>query len=156
MILSGTGEVYTATNLYGIPIVDCVPLPVNAIVSSHKTFAFMQFLERGDLPIYISLSSGPVSPYQITFTLFEVRSDHSLRQAGASGRVPAQGVVGEYYVTGRAGDLGQPGRWLIRWEYQHTETSPVQVKEMCFYVQDAVLADSPLDVIIRAQKYGWN
>lgn len=156
MLLSGTGTVRTTTFLHGFPVVECVPLPVNAIVSPTKTFSYMQPLERGDLPIFISLPVGPVSPYRISYTLFEIRPDNSLRQAGASGRAPVPGVVGEYYATGRAGDLGQPGRWMIRWEFQHTPSSPVQVKEMCFRVEDAVLAKSPSDVTVRVQKYGWN
>lgn len=129
---------------------------VNAIVSPPKTFRYMQPFQRGDLPIFIATYQGPVSPYRVTYTLFFIRPDSSTVQVGPSGRVPAQGVDGEYYATGRAGEGSQPGRWLIRWEFQQFFHSPVQVKEMCFLVQDAVLSQDPLDTTVRVMKYGWN
>lgn len=106
------------------------------------------------MAIYLSTSDGPVDPVGISYTLFQVRSDQSLVQVGSS-HTPTHGGVGEYYVTGRAGELGQPGNWLIRWEYQYTAMSLPETKEDTFVVQDAVLAKLP-DSSVRIQKYGWN
>jgi hypothetical protein len=117
-------------------------------------FTYLQPLSRGDLALYLSDEAGPVAPTSVSYTLFFVRPDFSLLEVGASRRVPVSGAVGEYYVTGRAGELGQPGRWLVRWEYQLSPHAPAQVKDKCFYVQDAV--QSPLDTTVRSVKYGWD
>jgi len=142
--------------LVGFPVVDKVLPAINAIVGPTKCFRYLQLFQRGDLPIYISNHAGPVSPVLVTYTLFQLRPDGSRKQIGPSGRTPVQGVVGEFYATGRAGESGQPGQWVIRWEFQRTFQSAMQCKEMCFQVLDAVLARDPRDVTPRCRKYGWN
>lgn len=142
--------------LTGNPVVDRVLPAINAIVGPSKCFRYLQHLQRGDLPIYISNHAGPVSPVRVAFTVFQVRPDGSRKQVGPSCRQPVQGVVGEFYATGRAGESGQPGEWIIRWEYQRTFQSAIQVKEMCFSVLDAVAARDPRDMTPRCRKYGWN
>jgi hypothetical protein len=142
--------------LVGFAVVDKALPAVNAIVGPTKCFRFLQLLQRGDLPIYISNYAGPVAPVSVTYTLFQIRPDGSRRQVGPAFRQPVQGLVGEFYATGRAGESGQPGQWVIRWEFQRTFQSAPQCKEMCFSVLDAVAARDPRDVTPRCRKYGWN
>lgn len=156
MVFSAPLPMVGKTVLTGVAVVDKVPLPVNAIVAPPKSFRYLQLLQRGDLPIYISNHAGPVSPVRVVYTMYQVRPDGTKFQVGPKHRTPAKGVVGEYYATGRAGESGQPGNWLIRWEFQRTFQSAIQIKEMCFRVLDAVLANDPMDVTPRVVKYGWN
>jgi len=62
-------------------------------------------------------------------------------------------VIGEFYVTGLAGEGGQPGDWLIRWEVQNSAGAHIQTIEQRFQVLDAV-AVSPRDGH-RVNKHGW-
>lgn len=142
--------------LVGYPVVDRVLPAINSIVGPTKCFRYLDHFQRGDLPIFISTCAGPVTPVRVSFTLFQLRPDGSRIQAGPACRKPVSGVVGEFYATGRAGESGQPGQWIIRWEFQQTFQSAIQVKEMCFQVLDAVAARDPRDVTQRCRKFGWN
>lgn len=133
----------------GIPV-------LKGIVAPAKCFRYLQLLQRGDLSIYISDRAGPVSPFRVTFTMFQVRPNGTRVQVGPAHRTPASGVVGEFYATGRAGETGQPGDWVIRWEYQRSFNGAFQTKEQEFRVLDAVLANDPQDATVRIRKYGWN
>jgi hypothetical protein len=154
--ISGNAVAPGAGSMYGIPSVVCVPPPVETTFPKPQTFRYLEPIDRGDLAIYYSTCSGPVDPVRVVYSVFEIRPDGSLKQVGPLERIPAHGAVGEYYATGRAGECGQPGKWLIRWEAQLSFSSEPLVKEMCFRVQDAVLANSPDDITCRAVKYGWN
>lgn len=156
MVFSAPLPIYGKSTMVGEPVVDRVPLPVNAIVAPPKCFRYMANFQRGDLPIFICDRAGPVSPVRVYYTLFQRRPNGTVFQVGPSRRTPAQGVVGEYYATGRAGESGQPGQWMIRWEFQRNFQSVTQIKEMDFQVLDAVLANNPRDVTPRVKKYGWN
>lgn len=129
---------------------------IRALVAPPKTFRYLQVLQRGDLPLYLCDRRGPVSPNIISFTLYQKRSDGTTFQVGPSGRVPAEGEVGEFYATGRAGESGQPGCWVIKWFWRRSFDGPAQTKEMEFRVEDAVLAADPRDTTVRVRKYGWN
>ena len=120
-----------------------------------KCFRYMEFFQREDLAIYIRNAAGPVSPVRVVYTLYQKRPDGTRFQVGPS-RLPVSGDVGEYYATGRAGELGQPGDWVIVWEYQESRQVKPQYKEMTFRVSDAVMADSPQDTTVRCRKYGWS
>jgi hypothetical protein len=120
-----------------------------------KCFRYMEFFQRGDLAIYIRNAVGPVSPVRVVYTLYQQRPNGTRFQVGPS-RLPVSGDVGEYYATGRAGELGQPGDWVIVWEYQESRSVKPQYKEMTFRVSDAVMADSSQDATVRCRKYGWN
>lgn len=154
--LQASGVAPGASAAYGLSEIACVPAPVNARVSTPKTFRYLEPVDQS-LAIYYFTASGPVAPVQVVYTLFEIRPDGSLKQVGSPRRTPAQGgLVGEYYATGRAGECGQPGRWLIRWEAQLSFSAVPLVKEQCFRVQDAALAKDPADTTIRLVKYGWS
>jgi hypothetical protein len=129
---------------------------VRAVVAPPKTFRYLQVLQRGDLPIYICSRNGPVSPYAVSYTLYQQRPDGTKFQVGPAGRTPAEGEVGEYYVTGRAGESGQPGCWTVVWTWQRSFDGATETKNMEFRVEDAVLAADPRDVTVRVRKYGWN
>ena len=83
--------------------------------TSPGVFKWGQVFQRGDLPIFITdLANNPVSPFKVTYTLFYVGSGCA-RQVGPADRVPVQADVGEYYVSGVAGECAQPGDWLVEW-----------------------------------------
>lgn len=128
---------------------------VTAVLPAPKTFRYLQWFQKGDLPIFIRDARGPVSPVRISYTFFFVRLDGTRVQMGPKNRVPVKGDVGEFYASGRAGELGQPGSWVIRWEFQKDCGSVPQSNEMCFRVHDAVLAASCTDATVRVRKYGW-
>ncbi len=128
----------------------------SAICPEPKTFRYLHVFQRGDLPIYVFDSTGPVVPARIVFTLFFVRPNGALKQVGPLHRTPVAGMAGEFYATGRAGESDQPGCWVIRWEFQRTLNDAIQIKEMAFQVLDAALASDPQDITVRCRKFGWN
>lgn len=128
----------------------------SALCPEPKTFRYLHNFQRGDLPIYVFDSAGPVVPARVVFTLFFVRPDGSLKRVGPEFRTPVPGMAGEFYATGRAGESDQPGCWLIRWEFQRALCEVVRTKDMSFRVLDAVVANDPTDVTVRCRKFGWN
>lgn len=130
--------------------------PVNAIVAPPKSFRWLQTLQRGDLPVYLSDKNGPISPHLVFYTMYQKRPNDTRFQVGPTKRAPVPGTVGEYYATGRAGEQGQPGNWVIRWVFQRSFDGALQTEEMDFRVLDAVLAEDPLDATVRIRKYGWS
>ena len=156
MVFSYPLPIFGRGTLVGHAVVDRIAPPINAIVAPSKCFRYLEHFQRGDLPIFLSNHAGPVSPVRVVFTLYWVRPDGSRLQVGPANRTPIRGVVGEFYATGRAGESGQPGEWVIRWEFQRTFQSATQCKEMSFRVLDAVLAANPQDATHRCRKFGWN
>lgn len=148
--------IYGKATMVGEPVVDHHLPAVRAIVAPPKSFRYLQLLQRGDLPIYICDSSGPVSPVWVGFTMYQVLPCGARKRVGPFQRTPAKGLVGEFYATGRAGETGQPGNWVIVWEWRHNFNGVLQNKEMEFQVLDAVAAADPRDVTVRCRKYGWN
>lgn len=119
-------------------------------------FQWNQFFQPTDLQFFVRDSFGPVDPNSVRFTLFWYRNGVPF-QAGPANRVPGHGPgLGQFYVTGRAGEGGQPGQWLVRWQYQRFFFSEINQKEFRFVVQDAVAAADPRDITQRVLKYGWD
>ncbi len=148
--------IFGKATLVGEPVVDHPLSAVRAIVAEPKGFRYLQLLQRGDLPIYICNGTGPVSPVWIGFTMYQVLPCGARKRVGPFQRTPVKGLVGEYYATGRAGESGQPGNWVIVWEWKHYFNGATQSKEMNFQVLDAVAAADPQDITVRCRKYGWN
>lgn len=140
----------------GTPVVEQHLPAVRAIVSSSKQFRFRQLLQRGDLVIFLCDRAGPVSPVWVRYTMYQVFPDGAQRRVGPARKASVTGEVGEFYVSERAGELGQPGQWIVLWEWRYSHASATQSKEMEFEVLDAALANCPQDVTVRHQKYGWN
>lgn len=116
----------------------------------HHTFG------KGDLEICIHDRQGNQrGPVFIGYTLFTVSSTGVKHQVGPTDRKPAQADVGKFYVTGMAGENGQPGCWAVRWRYQRTYSDPITEQIMQFRVVDAVLAGDR-DHWRRHCKYGWD
>lgn len=103
--------------------------------TSPGVFKWGQVFQRGDLPIFImDGANNPVSPYRVTYTIFFLGSSCLPRQVGPADRVPVQADVGEYYVSGVAGECAQPGEWLVEWKYQEAFDSPIIADRMGFKV----------------------
>ena len=156
MVWSYPRPIFGRATVAGHVVVETHLPPVNAIVAPPKSFRWLQNLQRGDLPVYLSDRNGPVSPHLVFYTTYQKRPNGTRFQVGASKRTPVSGSVGEYYATGRAGELGQPGDWVIRWIFQRSFDGALQTEEMEFRVLDAVLAEDPLDATVRIRKYGWS
>lgn len=130
-----------------------VPLPVSC-KTTLRTLRWGQQLQRGDLGIWLTLiGKGPISPYSVTYALYQGLPGCIPKLIGPPERYPARGDIGEYYVTGVVGDGGQPGRWRVVWRYQLTYGGPVLEEAMCFMVQDAIAAGSPPPTCTRQR--GW-
>lgn len=119
-------------------------------------FKWNDSFQVGDLNLFVRNSAGPVNPNAVSYTLYWIRNGVPY-QAGPANRVPARGPnVGQFYVTGRVGDFGQPGDWMVRWYYQRFFFSETSVVEYRFVVQDALAAADPRDITVRVLKYGWD
>lgn len=139
-----------------VPVVDRHLPPIRAITMGPKTFGWQQVLQRGDLSVFICDAAAPVVPVIISYRLIQVRLNGSRQPVGPRERTPVAGMPGEFYVTGRAGEHGQPGQWIVEWTFQRTRCSAPQVVELPFMVLDAVMATVPGDRTCRKIKFGWN
>lgn len=150
LVIQGT------SSLSILPVVDRHLRPLRAITLGPKTFRWLQPLQRGDLPVLVCDRHSPLVPYRVTYSLAQLRANGSRQYVGPRGRVPAAGDTGEFYATGRAGEGGQAGQWVIEWTFQRTRDTRPEAAEMCFQVLDAVAACDPRDVLPRKTKFGWS
>lgn len=149
--------VIQGTSLFSLtPVVDRQRRPIRGITMGPKTFRWLQTLQRGDLSVFICDGRRPVVPVRIAYNLVQFRLDGSRKYVGPRERSPVPGDPGEFYASGRAGEAGQPGNWLVEWVYQRTLQSSVQKTEMRFQVLDAVTVGDPSDTLLRKTKFGWS
>jgi hypothetical protein len=122
--------------------------------SKPKAFRYGQDIQKGDLAIWLrEIGRGPISPFLVTYALFQTLPGDQLIQVGPCERTPVRGNVGEYYAVGVAGAGGQPGRWVIKWRYQVSFMSTIYEEAMEFDVLDTILARIP--DVNRVCKRGW-
>ncbi len=120
-------------------------------------FKWNQTFGRGDLEVCFQDNTGnPASPFFVGYTMYTVSSTGVLHRAGPLDRKPAKADVGKFYVTGTAGENGQPGCWAVKWRYQMTYSSPIVEQLVQFRVLDAVLDCNHRDDVRRQCKYGWD
>jgi hypothetical protein len=120
-------------------------------------FRWGHVFTRGDLMFKVVDGRGnPFGPVCITYTLYQMQPGCVLKQIGPSGRKPATAGVGCYYVTGTAGECGQPGLWAVRWQHQRIYGDPVVESDCYFQVQDSVSCPIPGDTLERYCKFGWD
>lgn len=120
-------------------------------------FRWNQTFGKGDLEICLKDRFGNQrGPVFIGYTMYTVSSTGILHQVGPTDRKPAQADVGKFYVTGTAGENGQPGCWAVKWRYQMTYSVPIQESIVQFRVLDAVLDCDRPDHLRRHCKYGWD
>jgi len=148
--------------IHGVAIVSAymdvinVPLPLCTAPTVSTSFRWGHTFVRGDLTLSLADNRGPFGPVCISYTLYQMQYGCELKQIGPSGRKPGSSGVGCYYVTGTAGECGQPGLWAVKWKYQRTSNSPVIEKTCYFQVLDAVLSPVAGDNLERFCKYGWS
>lgn len=143
--------------LTGYMEVTRVPPPICQTPPINTTFRWGQVFTKGGLEICVVDGSGnPIGPVCITYTLYQLQRGCAPKQVGPSGRKPVSPSVGCYYVTGTAGECGQPGLWLVRWRYQRTFGDPMVERDCYFQVLDSVLCPVPGDTLPRTCKYGWD
>jgi hypothetical protein len=145
-----------ASSMSVVPVVDRHLRPIRAITMGPKTFGWLHLLQRGDLSVFICDGAGPVIPVAIQYRLIQVRLNGSRQALGPQARSPAAGFPGEFYVTGRAGEHGQPGQWIVEWTFRRAWQSTPQIVELPYMVLDAVMAGDGRDVTCRKIKFGWN
>lgn len=94
--------------------------------SSPNVFSWGHVFQRGDLPLYMADAAGnPIAPARVSYTLlYYPRNGSCCTTIGPEGRTPVQADLGEYYVSGVAGEGGQPGDWSVLWLYQETFDGP--------------------------------
>lgn len=156
-LLYSTPLVVQGASVFALSVVVDVQLPpIKAITMGPKTFRWLQPLQRGDLSVFICEGRSPIVPANIGYNLVQLRFDGTWKYVGPQNRSPVAGEVGEFYATGRAGEAGQPGQWLIEWVYQRTLQSTAQVRVMPFQVLDAVAVGDPRETLQRKIKFGWS
>ncbi len=134
-----------------------VPLPICQTPQISSSFRWGHTFTRGDLDIcLVDADNNPFKPVCVSYTLYQVVRGCVLKQVGASHRKPASSGLGCYYVTGTAGECGQPGLWAVRWHWQKTFGASAVDKDCYFQVLDAVLGPIPGDTLQRNCKYGWD
>jgi len=116
------------------------------VKSSPGVFRVGQSFQRGDLSIYVTdMAGNPLDPYSVKYTLlYQPQQRYSDRPAvscnpivaGPCLRTPVQAALGEYYVTGCAGDCGQPGQWYVQWVLQEYFEGPLLGEQFGFEVFD--------------------
>ncbi len=94
---------------------------------------------RGDLPIYLTdFSNNQIDPFMIRYTLFYNQPGNpNPVQVGPARRVPVRAALGEYYVSGIAGDCGVAGDWFVEWYYQENSDSEEVMDNYPFRVVDS-------------------
>lgn len=155
--LSAPDPVVGVAVVTGFMEVICTPLPICETPQVQNNFRWGHQLGPGDLTIQVTGRMGnPLGPVCISYTLYQIQRGCAPIQRGPSERHPGNSKVGSYYVTGIAGECGQPGLWLVRWRYQKTFGEAFQERDCYFYVLDSVLCPVPGDTIQRNCKYGWD
>lgn len=145
--------------LTGILVVDRVPCPIACTaLPVVKSFRWGHTFVRGDLMLSLRDGGNPYAPIIVLYRMFQVLPGGTLYPVGPFNRRPAvcNKSLGVYYATGTAGELGQPGDWIIEWRWQRSTFSPTQTVQYPFRVLDAVLDTSISDSTCRVTKYGWD
>ena len=91
----------------------------------------------------------------VRFTLYQIQQGCLPKQIGPSDRKAVAARFGSFYVTGTAGECGQPGLWMVRWCYTRSFGSAPLCGDCYFYVLDSVVCPIPGDTLRRTIKYGW-
>jgi hypothetical protein len=125
-----------------------------------KTFRYGYILTRGDLELRVCDASGnPYAPVVVLYAFYQIVPGGQRMLVGPPNRRPAvdnsQGKVGRYYATGTAGELGQPGEWVVVWRFQRSWWTPTETLEEHFKVVDEVTSGDPGAGYGRRCKYGW-
>ena len=123
--------------------------------SSIPVFRWQHLFQRGDLQLFLCDGTGPFHPVSIRYQMYRVLPCGARQAVGPPIRYPARGRLGEFYVTGRAGEHGQPGDWLIRWSFQRNFYDQLSHVEQCFRVVDATLRDNTTGQVPCCRS-GWN
>lgn len=125
-----------------------------------KEFRWGYILTRGDLELRVCDDSGnPFGPVVVLFSFYQIVRGGQRQLVGPPNRRPAidkhEGKPGQYYATGTAGELGQPGLWVVVWRWQRSWWTPVQTFEEKFKVVDVVESREPGYLYGRCRKFGW-
>jgi hypothetical protein len=149
--LSVPEPIFGIANVVAYMDVVHVPLPLCEAPTVSATFRWGHIFTRGDL-----VFSLPEEPVIVSYTLYQMQTGCVLKQIGPANRTPVKYGNGCYYVTGTAGECGQPGLWAVIWCYQKTYSDPV-VEEICYFrVVDSVSCPIAGDALERYCKYGWD
>lgn len=120
-------------------------------------FRWRDVFQQGDIEILLEDRFGNRrDPVFIGYTMLMAAPTGVLLPVGPEDHKPARASTGRYYVTGTAGEGGQPGCfWAVRWRYQRSYGEPIIEVIGQFRVLDTVLAHDPHDITQRKCKYGW-
>ena len=145
-VARGTGQLLCTFEVEHLP---------DACPPALSTFRWLQRLLIGDLELHVLSADGlPCSPVWVRYAIYQVTESGALVLLGQPDRSPEQQAVGHYYCTGTAGEFGQPGEFLIRWQWQRFWDEAPSTFDQYFIVEDAVLHGPP-DATCRSTKTGW-
>jgi hypothetical protein len=163
----GSGTLFDSTplpmvgfgNLVGDLVLQRVPRPF-CPPRQVKTFRWGYTLTRGDLELQVCDDSGsPFGPVVVLYSFYQIVRGGQRMIVGPANRRPVEdkkdGKPGRYYATGTAGELGQPGEWVVVWRYQRSWWTPTQFVEQPFRVVDEVTSCEPGSLVGRCRKFGW-
>jgi len=149
--------------IYGVAVVTAymdvvhVPPPICEAPVVSVGFRWGHIFTWGDLIYSVIDGSGkPYDPEAVGYTMYQMQPGCALEQIGPGNQRPAKHKLGCYYVTGTAGECGQPGLWMVRWCYQRTYNDPVVEEDCYFQVLDAISCPVTGDTLERYCKYGWD
>jgi hypothetical protein len=151
--MNGVGILAGFAELIRIPRPCCPPRRV-------KEFRWGYILTRGDLELHVCDDSGnPFGPVVVLYAFYQIVPGGQRMLVGPPNRRPAvdqsSGKPGRFYATGTAGELGQPGEWVVQWRYQRSWWTPTVKFEEHFKVVDEVLSRDPFSRYGMCCKFGW-
>ncbi len=149
----GSGFLTGYADVFRLPRPICPP-------RIEKSFRYGYVLGKGDLELRVCDASGNAfAPVVVLYAFYQIVAGGQRMLVGPPNRRPAPdlsgGKVGRYYATGTAGELGQPGEWVIVWRYQRSWWTPTECFEQGFRVYDEVSSGDPGALAGRCRKYGW-
>ena len=117
-----------------------VPPPVSHMLRPIPSFRWGHEFEPDDLMLALVNSVGtPYAPASIFFRMLRVVQG-GVFPVGPQVRKPVTDPkrLGVYHASGVAGELGQPGRWVIEWQWKQYSYTPIKIERRPFVVLDAV------------------
>jgi hypothetical protein len=154
LLWSGPLPVYGMGSLVSLLEVMRYPRPV-CPCETPRVFQWNQWFQIGDLELHPKDAVGlPYSPTVIVFAFYRILPGGAPLLVGDPNRRPVQQGVGHYYVTGTAGEGGQPGKWFIEWRWQRNWDDEPQTHREHFHVHAHNPCHSEPE-FYRGRTQGW-
>lgn len=161
MPIFGVGQIaaFMTVDTVATPVCSAPPTPYTCSCrrttkTGPKSFTWHQDYQGLDVT-FCDHAGQPIDPWRVSYALYWVRPGGYKQLVGPPQRTPGHDTFGHYYVTGTAGECGQPGQWSVVWTWQEGPGRACQSAEECFWVLDQVLNQGACVQGPRVRKYGW-